>query len=103
MNDRAEPAAHPLRSDPDDPPPRREQLPLPRRAGQTHLDPRLRTPGDPDAGTPFEAFEPQVPGQRTEALPPAAAFRDGARQGRSNWKRRAPQNSDEDAPPPDPA
>lgn len=38
-------------------PPRREQLPLPRRDGQSHLEPQLREHGGAGSGTPFEAFE----------------------------------------------
>lgn len=38
-------------------PPRREQLPLPRRDGQTHLEPQLREPGGTGSGTPFAAFD----------------------------------------------
>lgn len=38
-------------------PPRREQLPLPRRDGQSHLEPQLREPGGAGSGTPFEAFD----------------------------------------------
>ncbi|MHA6782517.1 hypothetical protein ACVGOW_16230 [Pseudonocardia saturnea] len=38
-------------------PPSREQLPLPRRDGQSHLEPQLREPGGAGSGTPFEAFD----------------------------------------------
>ncbi|QJY48451.1 hypothetical protein [Pseudonocardia broussonetiae] len=38
-------------------PPRREQLPLPRRDGQTHLEPQLRERDGAGSGTPFEAFD----------------------------------------------
>ena len=36
--------------------PAREQLPLPRRRQQAHLEPQLREPGGPGVGTPFSAF-----------------------------------------------
>jgi hypothetical protein len=41
---------------PDGPPPAREQLPLPRRRRQSHLEPQLRSQDEPDTGTPFAAF-----------------------------------------------
>jgi hypothetical protein len=37
-------------------PPAREQLPLPRRRRQAHLEPQLREPGGSGDGTPFSAF-----------------------------------------------
>lgn len=37
-------------------PPRREQLPLPRRDEQSHIEPQLRVPGSSGAGTPFAPF-----------------------------------------------
>ncbi len=82
--DRDELPAHPLHGEPvDPPPPLREQLPLPRRRGQEHLAPQLRTPGEADSGTPFAAFTPSIPGQRTSSeRDTAAAFQDGARQAR---------------------
>ena len=40
----------------DGPPPAREQLPLPRRRRQSHIEPQLRTPGGAGTGTPFAAF-----------------------------------------------
>jgi hypothetical protein len=43
---------------PDGPPPSREQLPLPRRRRQSHLEPKLRVPGGTGGGTPFAAFTP---------------------------------------------
>ncbi|WP_346277815.1 hypothetical protein [Pseudonocardia sp.] len=45
-----------LRTADDPPPPAREQLPLPRRRQQAHLEPQLRNPGDAGTGTPFAAF-----------------------------------------------
>jgi hypothetical protein len=48
-----------LRTGDDPPPPAREQLPLPRRRRQAHLEPQLRNPGGGDAGTPFSAFSAQ--------------------------------------------
>ncbi|MBW0114754.1 hypothetical protein [Pseudonocardia abyssalis] len=38
-------------------PPRREQLPLPRRDGRSHLEPQLRDPRGSGSGTPFAAFD----------------------------------------------
>jgi hypothetical protein len=81
---------HPLHSEPvDPPPPLREQLPLPRRRGQEHLAPQLRMPGDTDTGTPFAAFTPSIPGQRTAPdRDTAAQFQDGSRQARSRTRGR---------------
>jgi hypothetical protein len=45
-----------LRTADDPPPPAREQLPLPRRRQQAHLEPQLRNPGGAGTGTPFAAF-----------------------------------------------
>ncbi|GAA5128938.1 hypothetical protein [Pseudonocardia adelaidensis] len=78
---------------PDGPTPAREQLPLPRRRRQSHLEPQLRTPGGTGAGTPFTAFvadgdaEPTatIPSDRRERGRPsgrAAAFHAGAHRGR---------------------
>lgn len=88
--DHEELPAHPLHSEPNDPPPPlREQLPLPRRRGQEHLAPQLRTPGDTDTGTPFAAFTPSIPGQRTAAdRDTAADFQNGSRQARGRTRRR---------------
>jgi hypothetical protein len=36
--------------------PAREQLPLPRRRQQAHIEPQLREPNGAGAGTPFSAF-----------------------------------------------
>ncbi|OZM78208.1 hypothetical protein [Pseudonocardia sp. MH-G8] len=83
---------------PDGPTPAREQLPLPRRRSQAHLDPHLRAPGGPGAGTPFTAFACDAPtgeipvvrpvrddtapsGPAGAAADRAAAFRAGARRG----------------------
>jgi hypothetical protein len=83
---------------PDGPTPAREQLPLPRRRNQSHLEPQLRTPGSAGTGTPFTPFNAEI----TEELPVvragraeapatasadraadrAAAFHAGARRGR---------------------
>lgn len=56
------------------PPPRREQLPLPRRDGQAHLEPQLREPGGTGSGTPFDAF---TGADRADGAP--AASSSGAR------------------------
>lgn len=45
-----------LRTAGDPPPPAREQLPLPQRRRQSHLEPQLRDPGSSGTGTPFAAF-----------------------------------------------
>jgi hypothetical protein len=45
---------------PDGPTPAREQLPLPRRRRQSHIEPQLRTPGGTSTGTPFAAFDPDA-------------------------------------------
>ena len=81
---RGEPPVHPLRTEPDDPPPpTREQLPLPRRAGQSHLEPQLRTPGSAGDGTPFAAFTAPSSGRRPDDdLDAAAAFHEGTQRGR---------------------
>jgi hypothetical protein len=71
----------PLR--PDGPPPAREQLPLPRRQRQAHIEPHLRAPGEGEAGTPFAAFsadeadETTRPGQERAAKPDGPAKQDG--------------------------
>lgn len=69
---------------PDGPPPDREQLPLPRRQRQAHLEPHLRTPGSPGAGTPFAAFTAEDAPDPARTPPPdrAAAFHAGTRRGR---------------------
>jgi hypothetical protein len=51
---------------PDGPPPSREQLPLPRRQRQAHLEPQLRVRGSAGNGTPFAAFSP-APSPRPES------------------------------------
>lgn len=75
----------PLNDDdgPDGPhPPRREQLPLPRRDEQTHLEPRLREPVGAGTGTPFAASGPD-PGTGGDPTTPtgerAATFREATR------------------------
>ncbi|WP_219413603.1 hypothetical protein [Pseudonocardia nigra] len=70
----------------DPPPPAREQLPLPRRRQQAHLEPQLRTPGGAGSGTPFAAFaadEPASPQPRSAATERAAAFRAATRRGQA--------------------
>ncbi|MCY7343475.1 MAG: hypothetical protein LH603_16995, partial [Pseudonocardia sp.] len=55
----------------DDPaPPRREQLPLPQRARQAHIEPQLREPGGKGEGTPFDAFTADGPAGRPAPAPP---------------------------------
>lgn len=85
---RGEPPVHPLHTEPDDPPPpTREQLPLPRRAGQSHLEPQLRTPGSAGDGTPFAAFAAPVSGRRPEdERDAAAAFHEGTQRGRGDGR-----------------
>jgi hypothetical protein len=74
---------------PDGPTPAREQLPLPRRRRQSHLEPQLRTPGGPGSGTPFAAFAaegtpaPATAGPTGYCADRAAAFHAGAHRGRS--------------------
>ncbi|NMH80499.1 hypothetical protein HF577_25865, partial [Pseudonocardia xinjiangensis] len=69
----------------------REQLPLPRRRRQAHLEPQLRNPGGGDAGTPFSAFSTtndkpaeSSPGATVPTTGPdaAAAFHSATRRGR---------------------
>lgn len=66
-------------------PPSREQLPLPRRDGQSHLEPQLREPGGAGSGTPFEAFDADdAAGSADEPPTPpwgerVARFRDAVR------------------------
>lgn len=64
-------------------PPSREQLPLPRRDGQTHLEPQLREPGGAGSGTPFEAFDTDDTPDPDPAAPRSgermARFRDAVR------------------------
>lgn len=78
-------------------PPRREQLPLPRRDGQSHLEPQLREPGGAGSGTPFEAFdadgvEDAETGDAGSATPPSgervARFRDAVRRASTGSRRR---------------
>ena len=84
-------------------PPSREQLPLPRRHGQSHLEPQLREPGGAGSGTPFEAFDTDDgteagtgegdAGDATPATPPSgervARFRDAVRHAVTGSPRRA--------------
>ena len=68
---------------PDGPTPEREQLPLPRRDRQSHLEPQLRTPGGTGSGTPFAAFAAEAADPtRNPPADRAAAFHAGARRGR---------------------
>ena len=86
---RDEPEPHPLQTAPaDPPPPAREQLPLPRRAGQENLEPQLRNPGGIGTGSPFAAFAATVPSQATAGeRDPAADFLNGSHQGRDRARR----------------
>jgi hypothetical protein len=95
-DDRDELPVHPLHNVPNDPPPpRREQLPLPRRRGQQHLAPQLRRPEETETGTPFSAFTPSIPGQRTAPdRDTAAEFQNGSRQARSRTRGRRRAASD---------
>ena len=70
---------------PDGPTPAREQLPLPRRQRQSHLEPHLRAPGDGVSGTPFAAFadDSAADSPTSTSTDRAAAFHSGARRGRS--------------------
>lgn len=83
---------------PDGPTPAREQLPLPRRRRQSHIEPQLLTPGSTGTGTPFAAFGadrsmaagdpeptrdvPQECCERGRQADRAAAFHAGAHRGR---------------------
>ena len=79
---------------PDGPTPAREQLPLPRRRRQSHIEPQLRTPGSTGSGTPFAAFGVDAAPEATRNAPTerwehsrqadraAAAFPAGAPRGR---------------------
>jgi hypothetical protein len=78
---------------PDGPTPAREQLPLPRRRRQSHIEPQLRTPGGAGTGTPFAAFGSDAAPEPARSTPPdcydrgghsdrAAAFSAGAHRGR---------------------
>jgi hypothetical protein len=78
---------------PDGPTPAREQLPLPRRRRQSHIEPQLRTPGGTGTGTPFAAFGAESapePARSTSSdcyergrqTDRAAAFHAGAHRGR---------------------
>jgi hypothetical protein len=76
---RGEPPPHPLhRRDEDPPPPLREQLPLPRRSQQDHLEPQLREPGGSGEGTPFVPFGSEPAPIPDATGDKAAAFHDGA-------------------------
>jgi hypothetical protein len=82
-----EPMPHPLRprDEHDPPPPRREQLPLPRRSQQGHLEPQLREPGGSGGGTPFRPFadtESEPAPSRAQPGEQAAAFHHGTARAR---------------------
>jgi hypothetical protein len=83
---------------PDGPTPTREQLPLPRRRRQSHIEPQLRTPGGTGTGTPFAAFAAEpAPDPARSAAPEcrergrhadrAAAFHAGTHRGRGGRHR----------------
>jgi hypothetical protein len=73
-------------SPPDGPTPAREQLPLPRRQRQAHLEPNLRGPEGTESGTPFAAFSADATDEPIRNAPDSAervaAFHAGARRGR---------------------
>lgn len=82
-----------LPAPPDGPTPAREQLPLPRRRRQSHIEPQLRTPGGTGTGTPFAAFGADAAPEPARTAPAercdhgrqadrAAAFHAGAHRGR---------------------
>lgn len=73
----------------DPPPPDREQLPLPRRSRQEHLEPQLRVPNSTGGGTPFAPFTPARPGHPAPGERDLATeFRDGSRRARRDTRRR---------------
>lgn len=85
---------------PDGPTPAREQLPLPRRRRQSHIEPQLRAPGSTGSGTPFTAFVADDDPEPTAAAPAecrergkpserAAAFHAGTHRGRGGARERA--------------
>jgi hypothetical protein len=89
------PPVHPLQRADDPPPPQREQLPLPQREQQAHLEPQLRVPGSPGTGTPFAPFGPEQPGRPPVPRGPGriAAFHDATRRRRAEIRRlRAERN-----------
>ncbi|MDN5933601.1 MAG: hypothetical protein L0I24_21460 [Pseudonocardia sp.] len=77
-------------------PPSREQLPLPRREGQSHLEPQLREPGGAGSGTPCEAFDADDADEartgESDTTPPwgqrVARFRDAVRRAAGGSPRR---------------
>jgi hypothetical protein len=89
---------------PDGPTPAREQLPLPRRQRQSHIEPQLRSPGGAGSGTPFAAFaangateparpeptrpEPTRNASSERCADRAAAFHAGAHRGRNTPRSR---------------
>ena len=81
-----QPPADPPRSADDPPPLGREQLPLPRRARQAHLEPQLRLPGGTGNGTPFTAFTTDATDDTDDAdttpVERAAEFHEATRRSR---------------------
>ena len=75
---------------PDGPPPAREQLPLPHRRRQAHIEPQLRTPGGSGTGTPFAAFA-------AESVPHRGPGR-AAERSAERVTERAPERSADRAP-----
>lgn len=80
-------------------PVRREQLPLPRRDEQTHLEPQLRERDGAGSGTPFTAFGADDRAPRSDAVADAggpaptsrvAAFRAATRRAADGAGRRRP-------------
>lgn len=96
-------------------PPAREQLPLPRREQQSHLEPQLREPLSPGHGTPFVAFAEsattpmprqrpargdasaeataELPARSGSAADRAAEFRTAAQRGRADQSERPPERT----------
>jgi hypothetical protein len=62
-------------------PPAREQLPLPRRRRQAHIEPQLRERGGAGDGTPFSAFSAFSPSPTAPPAPPARSFAEPAATG----------------------
>jgi hypothetical protein len=85
---------------PDGPTPAREQLPLPRRKRQSHIEPQLRTPGGAGSGTPFAAFaadgapDPARNATTECCTDRAAAFHAGTHRGRGGRQHRADRRLD---------
>jgi hypothetical protein len=88
------------RSTEDPLPPAREQLPLPRRRQQAHLEPQLRERGGSGDGTPFAAFTPTVTDQPSDG---ADATGPGAFSSRLGQALQRGHGGTVDRPPPAPA